>query len=131
MVSNSASAGRSALVGARQVIGGAGQGVREGGRPVEGVAVGAAGERLAGGSGEPVVGALPRSEASRSPLEVQESDAGEAVGKVLPTCRRPEERAGVGKLFGDGVGQVLRGLCGHGVLPVVRAVQARAAARAR
>lgn len=122
-----------ALVGAGQVIGGAGQSVREGGRPVEGVAVVAAGERFAGCGGEPVVSALPRPQASRSPLDVQERDAGQAIGKVLPMRDRwPKvRRVGVGELLGDGVGQVQPGLCDHRVLPVVRAVQARAAARAR
>jgi hypothetical protein len=124
---------KGALIGAGQVIGGACQSMREGGRPVEGVAVGAAGERFAGGGDEPVVGALPRSEAGGSPLDVQECDARQAIGKVLPMRDRwPNvRRVGVGELLGDGIYQVQRSLCGHGVLPVVRAVQARAAARAR
>jgi hypothetical protein len=123
------------LVGAGKVVGGTGKGVGEGGHSVERVAVRAAGERLPGGGSEPVVGAVPRAEAVRGQFDVQEHDSGWAVSKVLPVQgQRPGAEGhgvGVGEPGGDGVDQAERGVGGHEALALVRAVQARAAARAR
>lgn len=117
------------------MVGDAAQGMGEGGHSVERVAVRAAGERLPGGGGEPVVGALPRAEAVRCQLDVQKRDSGRAVREVLPVRGQHPgvegRHVGVGEPGGDGVDQAERGVGGHEVLPLVRAVQARAAARAR
>ncbi len=123
------------LVGAGEVLGGAGQGMRESRCPVVGVAVGPAGERRPGGGRQPVVRPLPGPQALGGEFDVEQRDAGDAVGEGLtpPVLGPVGGRCGIGvsEAVGDVCGKALRGVGGHALPPVVRAFQARAAARAR
>ncbi len=78
------------------------------------------------------MGALPGAEAACGSLNVQERDAGRPVGEVLSVFLGDERpRTGVGKLGGNGVSKGECWVVSHDGLPLVRAAQARAVARAR
>ncbi|AGK80744.1 Lanthionine synthetase C family protein [Streptomyces microflavus DSM 40593] len=75
---------------------------------------------------------LPWSEAVSGPLDVEKRDSGRAIGEMLPMCLKDgRRRAGVGELRSNGIDQAERWEHGHVGLLVVRAVHARAAARAK